>query len=297
MRIKWLMVFTLMLFLVGGTTEVYSQSWLKKLGKKVEEKAKQKVEEKAEKTVDKAFDKAEKAAGDAVKSDGKDKTTKNAGANAVAQTVQNEQPAVNPDDLKSVEMAWNKFDFVAGDEVMFDDPLAGERLGEFPSQWDLKSGYAEVMQIAGTNAIYMTEATMIMPFMKEKHYLPDVFTIELDIYIPRGTQPVNKIGMNSRYNLNLVGTEDKNVFQLSWYHGGWDDSKPTGVRWEWHSGGERSNGEQNYTFKYNDFNRISISFNKRAMKVYLNETRVGSVLTGLSNQLTGRKNWRVLSPK
>jgi hypothetical protein len=41
-------------------------------------------------------------------------------------------------------MAYAKSDFVAGDEIIFEDLLTGEKLGEFPSMWDLKEGNAEV---------------------------------------------------------------------------------------------------------------------------------------------------------
>ena len=204
--------------------EVYSQSWLEKVAKKtakrVEERSKKKVEDKvneaADKTVDKVFDKAE----DAVTGNGNtgsDNSTGGETEDANENTAEGGKQA-----KKSATMNWNKFDFVAGDEVMFDDQLAGEKLGEFPSQWDLKSGYAEVAQIDGKNAIYMTEATRIMPLMKEKNYLPDVFTIELDIYAPAGeTDPA--IGLNSRYDINLVGVNNKNSFNIHWYNR-WSDT-------------------------------------------------------------------------
>ena len=275
---KRLLFIIAVLLLAGGTMEVYSQSWLEKVAKKtakrVEERSKKKVEDKvneaADKTVDKVFDKAE----DAVTGNGNtgsDNSTGGETEDANENTAEGGKQA-----KKSATMNWNKFDFVAGDEVMFDDQLAGEKLGEFPSQWDLKSGYAEVAQIDGKNAIYMTEATRIMPLMKEKNYLPDVFTIELDIYAPAGeTDPA--IGLNSRYDINLVGVNNKNSFNIHWYNRWSDTTNPVSVGWEWYSGGERSSGEQNYMFKYNDFNRLSISFNKRALKVYLNETRIVNI--------------------
>ena len=41
---------------------------------------------------------------------------------------------------KTADISWNKFDFVAGDEVIFEDNLVDETIGEFPSQWDLLGG-------------------------------------------------------------------------------------------------------------------------------------------------------------
>lgn len=272
---KRIITLALLLFIVGGATEVYSQSWGEKLAKKALEKAKSKTEKKVEEKVDKAVDKAFDKAEDATKGN-KDKTTdvvNNADADGQAVAQDGGQQT-----KKSAEMSWNKFDFVSGDEVMFDDQLVGEKVGEFPSQWDLKKGYAEVMQIDGQNAIYLSKETLIVPFMKEKNYLPDVFTIEFDLYVPRGGEKTDhRVSNNSRYNINLNDANGKNVALISWYHSYGDEVKPNPVEWEWKSGGETNRGEQEYLFKYNDFNRVSISFNKRALKVYLNETRVVNI--------------------
>jgi hypothetical protein len=39
--------------------------------------------------------------------------------------------------LAETDAAYLKYDFVPGNEVIFEDDLKGERLGEFPSKWDL----------------------------------------------------------------------------------------------------------------------------------------------------------------
>lgn len=40
-----------------------------------------------------------------------------------------------------------------GNEIIFEDNLAGEQLGEFPSQWDLIEGNVDVAQMDGENVI------------------------------------------------------------------------------------------------------------------------------------------------
>ena len=275
---KRIITLALLLFIAGSATEAYSQSWLKKLGKKVEEKAKQKVEEKAEKAVDKAFDKAEDAATDAVK--GKDKKDKTAdaadNANADGQVVA--QEGGQPQKGQSLEMTYAKSDFVPGDEIIFEDLLVGEKLGEFPSMWDLKEGNAEVASVGGENAIHMSEETLIMPYMKEKDYLPEEFTIEFDLYVPceKSSGGKDNVGMNNRYNIDLVNKDGKIAFTVYWYnyhHFG----KPRGIDWRWLNGGEESDGEAEVLFIHSDFNHIAISFNKRALKFYINGTRIGNI--------------------
>ncbi len=293
----------LLILSIGGTMEMNAQSWLEQLGKKVEETAKKKVEEKAQEKTSKVIDDVlDGKLGKKKKGKDKDKSAEDAAfaaqqqaaalaaqqaaqqaaaQQAAGQTAQTPAVAAAPQIPQAPAMNWNKFDFVSGDEVIFDDQLANEKIGEFPSQWDLGDGYAEIAEINGMKVIYGTKDTHIMPFMKEKHYLPDVFTIEFDIYIPQGKRDNGymvgpEIGGNSRYDIDLVGENDRNVFNLYWYNHYWEIQE-TDVRWEWLSGGEIKTGNINYAFKYDDFNRVSISFNQRALKVYLNETRVANI--------------------
>ena len=72
-----------------------------------------------------------------------------------------------------------------GDRVIFEDNLVGEENGEFPSRWDLDRGIVEVAEFGGDNVIMFRDgAPGIMPYFKEakEDYLPDVFTVEFDLY-------------------------------------------------------------------------------------------------------------------
>jgi outer membrane protein OmpA-like peptidoglycan-associated protein len=83
------------------------------------------------------------------------------------------------------ELMWSKYDFVPGDRVIFEDNLEGEENGEFPSRWDLERGNVEVAQFGGENVImFRGGAPTIVPYFKDakEDYLPDVFTIEFDLY-------------------------------------------------------------------------------------------------------------------
>ena len=87
-----------------------------------------------------------------------------------------------PAPKKSVESVYAKSDFVPGDEIMFEDDLVGEQMGEFPSKWDLLEGNAEIAAVNGQTVINLTDAsTEIMPLMKDpKNYLTEAFTLEFD---------------------------------------------------------------------------------------------------------------------
>ena len=269
---KKLVMMLMVLVAMGSTTEVSAQSFLKKLGKKIEETAKRKLENKVERTTEKAMDAV---------LDGKGTSNNNGNNNADAQGYDNGDGAaqVQPQKGQSLEMTYAKSDFVPGDEIIFEDLLVGEKLGEFPSMWDLKEGNAEVANVGGENAIHMSKETLIMPYMKEKDYLPEEFTIEFDLYVPCRKQNGGKDNcqINNRYNIDLVNAAGKVVFQMSWYNSSNDWGRNSGLNWDWQNGGSGSNGEAEYMFKLSDFNHIAISFNKRALKFYINGTRICNI--------------------
>ena len=200
-------------------------------------------------------------------------------------TVPNASPAGTPaatpaNAAAALEMTYAKSDFVPGDEIIFEDLLIGEKLGEFPSMWDLRRGNAEVASVGGENAIHLETETLIIPLMKEKNYLPDEFTIEFDLYVPfserQGDVP-DKVGSNSRYNIDLIDAADKTVFQMYWYNSNNSPQRPSSINWHWLNGGEDIRGEANHTFNLSNFNHIAISFNKRALKLYIDGMRVVNI--------------------
>lgn len=139
-------------------------------------KLKKKVERKAEKKVDKEIDKALEGK----KEDPKEKEKK-AEKKEEAKTPQDpaqegQKPVLN----------WAKYDFVPGDEVIFEDNLVGEENGEFPSRWDLVDGATENAEFGGEPIIMFRGGhPEIIPYMKnaESDYLPEIFTVEFDLYL------------------------------------------------------------------------------------------------------------------
>ena len=177
-----------------------------------------------------------------------------------------------------------KSDFKRGANVFFEDNLGGERMGEFPSKWDLLDGSeVEVVNIKGAKAIRM-EASRIQPLMKEKEYLPEEFTIEFDVL----AQPAEEgSGWDGTLDLFMDGDDGRRVFDIRMspeyhpYYGG----EYSGIGWGW--GAENPNGNKmegepgrqaiNRYLKKNEWNHIAISFNKRAFKMYLNYQRIVNI--------------------
>ena len=278
---KRLVMMVLVLVAIGGTTEASAQSWLDQLGKKVKEKAKQKIEQKIEQKTDEIIDGAFNKAEDVLTGGGNGKTEIPAPAvpvTAPAPPVQETPVApVQPEPVQpqapSLEMTYAKSDFVAGDEIIFDDPMDNEQLGEFPSQWELIDGVAEVVSINGKKAILISEwGTKICPLMKDPlNFLGDVFTVEYDLMFPETEGDYTWLKTKFMKVDNKSEEDEMMYFERAAYDGR-DD-----VHWYWETSRGNSNGEYDIALPANEWNHVAISFNKRAWKVYFNGIRVANV--------------------
>ena len=143
---------------------------------------------------------------------------------------------------------WSKYDFVAGDKVIFEDNLADEQVGEFPSKWDLVSGNVEIALLGDEKVISLVvNRSEITPLMDTENYLPEVFTIEFDIYFYQKYNEAFYLMLKSLDRIDIRRTK-VTMGRFSGTPG--EDAKQVG----WH--------------------HIALSFNKRSLKVYFNQTRV-----------------------
>lgn len=277
---KRLVMMVLVLVAVGGTTEVNAQSFLKKLGKKVENAAKNAIERNAERKteniVDDVFDgKYTK------KSNKKSKNTSDEEEyyeeeSSEESTSSGKSKKSTP---KSLEATYAKSDFVAGDEIIFEDLLTGEQLGEFPSKWDLMSGVVEIAKLNGENTInFVEDDSRINPLMEDtKNYLPEIFTLEFDFWVPG-------MGVDVGYHIRFSDQQINELWEIILSRGGWksnDNEQFNLIEMEWsysNPSDERIRGEnENTSVTGNSWNHFALSFNKRALKIYINGIRIANI--------------------
>lgn len=252
-------------------TPVFAQINLNKVlnnvKKKTEKKVEQRVEKKLDNAVDKTLDKVENTAEDAVK------PKKKEGDNPANGKETNETTtASSPTSAPTLE--WSKYDFVPGTEIIFEDNLEGEQNGEFPSKWDLVQGTFENANFDGVNVIYHMKCNMnggggVVPMLKncKEDYLPEEFTIEFDAYFNESP--------GSYYTIYFA--DYKNQLKL-------DKSYQIGNKWiRIYKNSADGNGIENHYYPgYSDgrydkstkWRHVAISFNKRALKVYMDDARV-----------------------
>lgn len=215
---------------------------LEKVKKKVNKTVEKNIDEQINKTVDDA--EKEIKEGPAEKGDEKKKEKD--------KKMDPEDSNLEDTEIEENFKVWRKYDFVPGDKIIFSDNLIGEEVGEFPSKWDLLYGNAEVVTFGKQNVIgLMQNRTQIIPFMDKEDFLPEVFTIEFDFYY------YGKY--NEAYTLHL-GT-----------HGFQIDIRPHKVSLK------NFVGEPGVGAKDPGWHHLALSFNKRALKVYYDQTRVLNV--------------------
>ena len=181
---------------------------------------------------------------------------------------------------KQVQTAYAKTDFVPGDEVFFADDLENEQMGEFPSRWDAREGNAEVAEIEHVPCILLSDKTELEPLMeKQDAYLPDVYTVEMDLWIPetgKGVRYLIQSISGVRFDKPGYGiiiakdNDNRNRFDCSvGYLTPSGESRSTEVYKQTEVGGT--------PFQPGAWNHIALSFNKRALKVYANGTRLANI--------------------
>jgi len=159
------------------------------------------------------------------------------------------------------ELNWAGYDFVPGEEVFFEDDQAGEENGEFPSRWDIYSGNVENAQLGGENVIMFRENSYIVPFLEnpETAYLPEVFTFEFDCYFNEGEAYHHcSVLFYDKLNQRPPGISELAVYLNRAEMGTFNGNYP-------------SSGMNQ---KEEGWRHVAIPFNKRSMKIYIDDCRV-----------------------
>jgi OOP family OmpA-OmpF porin len=193
-----------LILLAGANMPVFSQTIRVPIKKKVVNQVNTRANNDVDKVLDKGFDKIENGISGLFKKKKKRKHNSSAQDNAQAdnssqnqQTASGTKPADEKSQVNTPEVKWAKYDFVPGQTVIFEDkPSSDEENGEFPSRWDLYKGNAEIGEVNGEYVImFLTGGTYIVPYLKnsKEDYLPDVFTMEMDVWFSKSSSTANRV--------------------------------------------------------------------------------------------------------
>lgn len=179
------------------------------------------------------------------------------------------------EDILQETQPWSKYNFVPGDEIIFQDDLSNEENGEFPSRWDLVEGNAENASFEEENIINLKNKSIINPLMDEKEYLPEVFTIEFDAYFGGDPGSFTAQYYSIRFAPGaggwyypVTGSEDW-YYPLNIYrHGAQLSAEINGAKKEFETY-EESLKEAQPVWRH-----IAMAFSKRSLKVFVDQHRV-----------------------
>jgi len=191
-------------------------------------------------------------------------------ANSTGSTVSNEVESEENSGGAETKV-WSKYNFVPGDEIIFEDDLSTEENGEFPSRWDLLKGNAENASLNGEPVIKLDKDSYITPLMKKEKYLPEVFTFEFDVYFN------DVYHTYQQYNvLFYPGTSGSAVIE-----GGRLYPLKITMNGAWIQKHDEKTNQQrvfeNYlssSGKLPAWKHVAISYNKGNLKVFLDEDRI-----------------------
>jgi outer membrane protein OmpA-like peptidoglycan-associated protein len=288
---KYSAIFTVMIALLFLLTpEAKPQKVKVNVKEKVVEETDNRANRKTDEVIDAGFDKIEEGIGNIFK-----KKEKKAKDETSAQEVEREESGDDSNvsgktrsfesgsGQQQLTLKWNKYDFVPGEKIIFEDNQEGEDNGEFPSRWDHAGGGSVENVIFGDRPViwFKDEDSWIVPYIKdpEKDYLPDIFTVEFDAWFENEEYCQYYLEWHDMKNQDDIGYELRKL-QL----------RPNEVAI--YGIGEAFYPGEDYEYNIeNDesfWRHIAISFNKRALKVYFDEARVmnlpnvGANPTGIS---------------
>lgn len=164
-------------------------------------------------------------------------------------------PQADPVSIK----AYNNYDFVPGDKILFEDNFMDDQDGEFPAKWDLLNGQGVVNKIKNEPAFFLTEGNYVIvtPRLSTPSYLTDPFTIELDYFVNaqvhNGVIIFLKCTDDERRELEF--SEDGNV-STAYFTVGLDGTYP---------------GKEDFSGQWH---HVAVVFKKGQIKCYVDQYRV-----------------------
>jgi OmpA-OmpF porin, OOP family len=256
---------------------IQAQIKLDRIVERSTQKAQKQVENRIEKRIDKGVNKTLDSVEDEI--DGKNKTAdpekKSAKPDEPSDNNQAQEQTPTPNISSSTSqsqpptLTWSNYDFIPGTDIIFSDDLLNEKNGEFPSKWDLVAGTAENAAFDDENILYIIETgnfpNGIVPLVKnsQSDYLPDEFTVEFDCYFEKGKYGSYRLFFYDAKNQKRINYLfiDIYVNNLRFGQGSIEKQYP--------------NTQFGNTDKQkSQWRHIAISFNKRALKVYMDDTRL-----------------------
>lgn len=275
-------IFLILILLAGWNLSAFSQKIKVPVKKKIANQTNNRANNNTDKLINKGFDKIEKGIGGLFKKKKKKKrgtssedTQQNANKKSKTQSGASSTSggAAAEPQSKEPNVKWAKYDFVPGQTVIFEDsPAKDEENGEFPSRWDLYKGNAEIGEVNAEIVImFLQRSTSIVPYLKnsKEDYLPDVFTLEMDVWFSKSASTANRLWVYLGDKKNQGNRGGSNTSLCIMPHS-----------LEFLDSEKSYPGTENVGWtveKTGSWRHIAIAYTKGKFKAYMNDTRLINV--------------------
>jgi OOP family OmpA-OmpF porin len=263
---------------------VASQAQFGNILNRAKDKLKTKANAKVDQHLDNATDKAVNTADTILTGNGHPAKSNNNTNTPQANSNTNVNAAAQPGGMAQQTTpnfsAFNNYDFVPGDKIIFEDNFADDQVGEFPSHWNLGAGQATLNQTGDVKAFLLTDGNYVhvSPLIKSPSYLTDAFTIEYDSYSTGGYAPNIYF-----YATNADALAASNVLGgINMGSGGWGTASFGSEIGKVDLGGKAPAdiAGDNY---FNKWHHVAIAYKNKQLKIYIDQYRILSVPnTGIS---------------
>jgi OOP family OmpA-OmpF porin len=258
MKKSVILLLSALLSIFNAHTQVF-----KKAGDKVKTKATQRADQKTDNAIDKGLDKTEEA----IKKAGKSSAAK---TTAVPPTTNNQATVILDTTAPvstAVFKAYQNYDFIPGQTVLFEDDFSTDVVGEFGTHWELQKGQAVVNKMNDKSVLLITDGNYgwVTPLMKKKKYLNTEWTIEFDHFRGGEAYPINIFLQDENHNDKGKIVINNSSAVVSYVSA--DESEEKFLE------GDFPEEMRSENF-FNKWHHIAIAYKNKQIKVYVDQSRV-----------------------
>lgn len=157
--------------------------------------------------------------------------------------------------------AYNNYDFVPGETILFDDDLTGAQDGEFPPRYDLRNGQGTINIVSKEKVFVFTDASVgsmgrISPYIKKPNYLGNTFTVEADFLLPEDEMFALYFKDNNEDEGRFISVEANGIVKENYFDLGLQAVYP------------------NEEMLHGKWHHFALAYKNGQMKIYINQHRV-----------------------
>ena len=173
--------------------------------------------------------------------------------------------------------AYQNYDFVPGDAIVFEDHFDKDEDGEFPSHWEQLDGAATVNTIGGQRAMAMIGSaySFIAPAISNTQYLGEAWTIDFDFYPIKGAPTPRLYFYPQTGKATDMIRAGKPTLEIRTGWNGWNDFglQVVGNNLYIQQPNPEVVGQDSF---YGRWHHYAIAYKKGRLKLYLDQYRVYS---------------------